>query len=33
MDTDSLIVYIKAHYLYQDMAENIETCFDTSIMN
>ena len=30
MDTDSLIVYIKAHYLYQDIAENIETCFDTS---
>ena len=29
MDTGGFIVYIKAH-LYQDIAENIETCFDTS---
>ena len=30
MDTHNFIVYIKAHYLYQDIAEDIETCFDTS---
>ena len=29
MDTDSFIVYIKAH-IFKDIAENIETRFDTS---
>ena len=29
MDTNSFIVYIKAH-IFKDIAENIETRFDTS---
>ena len=29
MDTDSFIVYIKAH-IFKDITENIETRFDTS---
>ena len=30
MDTDSLIVYIKTDDIYKDIAEDIETRFDTS---
>ena len=30
MDTDSLIVYIKTDYIYKDIAEDVETRFDTS---
>ena len=30
MDTDSLIVYIKTHDFYKDIAEDVETRFDTS---
>ena len=30
MDTDSFIVYIKTDDLYKDIAEDIETRFDTS---
>ena len=30
MDTDSFIVYIKADYIYKDIAEYVETRFDTS---
>ena len=30
MDTDSFIVYIKTDDIYKDIAENIETRFDTS---
>ena len=30
MDTDSLIVYIKTDDIYEDIAENVETRFDTS---
>ena len=30
MDTDSLIVYIKANDIYKDIAEDMETRFDTS---
>ena len=30
MDTDSFIVYIKKDYIYKDIAENVETKFDTS---
>ena len=30
MDTDSFLVYIKTEDLYKDIAENIETRFDTS---
>ena len=29
-DTDSLIVYIKADDIYKDIAEDVETRFDTS---
>ena len=29
MDTDSLIVYIKTDDIYKDIAEDIETRFDT----
>ena len=29
MDTDSLIVYIKADDIYKDIAEDVETRFDT----
>ena len=31
MDTDSFIAYIKTDYIYKDIAENVETRFDTSI--
>ena len=30
MDTDSSIVYIKADDIYKDIAEDVETRFDTS---
>ena len=30
MDTDSFIVYIKTDYVYKDIAEDVETTFDTS---
>ena len=30
MDTDSFIVYIKNIYIYKDIAEDVETRFDTS---
>ena len=30
MDTDSFIVYIKADDIYNDIAEHVETWFDTS---
>ena len=30
MDTDSFIVYIKNMYIYKDIAEDVETRFDTS---
>ena len=30
MDTDSFIVYIKTYDIYRDIAENVETRFDTS---
>ena len=30
MDTDSVIVYIKTDDIYKDIAEDVETRFDTS---
>ena len=33
LDTYSFIVYIKAGDIYKDIAEDVETRFDTSIMN
>ena len=30
MDTDSFIVNVKTDYIYKDIAENVETRFDTS---
>ena len=30
MDTDSFIAYIKTENIYKDVAENVETRFDTS---
>ena len=30
MDTDSFIVYIKIYFIYKDIAEDVETIFDTS---
>ena len=30
MDTDNFIDYIKTKNLYRDIAENVETSFDTS---
>ena len=30
MDTDGFIVYIKTDYLYKDIAEDLETRFDTA---
>ena len=30
MDTDSFIIYIKADDIYKDIAEDVETRFDTS---
>ena len=30
VDTSSFIVYIKADYIYKNIAEDIETTFDTS---
>ena len=30
MDTDSFIVHVKAKYIYKDLAEDVETRFDTS---
>ena len=30
MDTDSFIVYIETDYFYKDIAEDVETRFDTS---
>ena len=30
MDTDSFIVYIKTEDIYKDIAEHVETRFDTS---
>ena len=31
MDTDSFIVYIKSNYIYEDITEDVESRFDTSI--
>ena len=33
MDTDSLIVYTETDDIYKDIAEDVETRFDTLIMN
>ena len=33
VDTDSFIVYIKTDDIYKDIAEDVETRFDTSNMN
>ena len=33
MDTHSLIVYIKADYVYKVIAEDVETRFDFQIIN
>ena len=30
MDADSFIVHVKRDYIYKDIAEDIETSFDTS---
>ena len=30
MDTDSLIVHVKTNHIYKDIAEDVETIFDTS---
>ena len=30
MDTNSFIVYVKRDHIYKDIAENVETRFDTS---
>ena len=30
MDTDSFIVHVKTNYIYKDIAEDVETRFDTS---
>ena len=30
MDIDSFILYIKTNYIYKDIAEDVETGFDTS---
>ena len=30
MDTDSFIVFMKRDYIYKDVAEDVETIFDTS---
>ena len=30
MDTDSFVVYIKRDYIYKDIAEDVETRFNTS---
>ena len=30
MDTDSFIVHIKRNYIYKDIAEDVETRFNTS---
>ena len=30
MDTDSFIVHVKTHDIYKDIAEDVETRFDTS---
>ena len=30
MDTGSFIVYIRTGYIYKDIAEDVETIFDTS---
>ena len=30
LGTDSFIIYIKKYYIYNDIAEDIETTFDTS---
>ena len=30
MDTDSFILYIKTDYIYKDIAEDVETRFETS---
>ena len=33
MDTGNIIVYIKADDIYKDLAENIETRFDKSLID
>ena len=33
MDTDSLIIYIETNGIYKDIAEDVETRFDTEIVN
>ena len=33
IDTSSFTVYIKTDNIYKDIAEDVETRFDTSIMN
>ena len=30
MDTDSFIVYLKTYEIYKDIAEDVDTRFDTS---
>ena len=30
MDTDGFMVYMKTDYVYKDIAEDVETRFDTS---
>ena len=30
MDTDSFIIYVKTEGIYKDIAEDVETRFDTS---
>ena len=30
MDTDSFIIYVKTEGIYKDIAEDVETKFDTS---
>ena len=30
MDTDSFIIYVKTEFIYKDIAEDVETRFDTS---
>ena len=30
MDTDSFIIHVKTEFIYKDIAEDVETRFDTS---
>ena len=31
MDTDNFLVYMKTHDIYKDIAEDVDTSFDTSV--